>query len=140
MSGKAAKIIVTEKQHAILEQIVNARTAPQHLIQRAKILLLAFGGILNMQIPEQVGLKRQQIGLWRRRWADSWPALISIECHENHATLKRSIEQTLSDAPRSGSPGTFSGEQVTQILAVACESPKLSGRPRMSMHCPQRAG
>jgi hypothetical protein len=82
-----------------------------------------------MQIPEQVGLNRQQVGLWRRRWADSWQALISIECHENHATLMRSIEQTLSNAPRSGSPGTFTGEQVTQILAVACELPELSGRP-----------
>jgi transposase len=129
MSGKAAKVIVTEKQLAILEQITNARTAPQQLIQRAKIILLAFGGMLNMQIPEQVRLNRQQVGLWRRRWADSWQALISIECHENHATLKRSIELTLSDAPRSGAPGTFTAEQVTQILAIACESPELSGRP-----------
>ena len=129
MSGKAAKVIITEKQHAILEQITNARTAPQQLIQRAKIILLAFGGMLNMQIPDQVRLNRQQVGLWRRRWADSWQALISIECHENHATLKRSIELTLSDAPRSGAPGTFTAEQVTQILAIACESPELSGRP-----------
>ena len=129
MSGTAAKVIVTEKQHAILEQIANARTASQQLIQRAKIILLAFGGMLNMQIHEQVGLNRQQVGLWRRRWADSWQALVSIECHENHATFQRAIEQTLSDAPRSGSPGTFTGEQVTQILAVACESPELSGRP-----------
>ena len=70
-----------------------------------------------------------QVGLWRRRWADSWQALIAIECRENHATLKRSIEQTLCDAPRSGTPCTFTAEQVTQILAVACESPELSGRP-----------
>jgi transposase len=129
MSGTAAKVIVTEKQHAILAQIANARTASQQLIQRTKIILLAFGGMLNMQIHEQVGLNRQQVGLWRRRWADSWQALVSIECHENHATFQRAIEQTLSDAPRSGSPGTFTGEQVTQILAVACESPELSGRP-----------
>ena len=87
MSGKAAKVIVTEKQFAILEQIANARTAPQQLIQRAKIILLAFGGMLNMQIPEQVRLNRQQVGLWRRRWADSWQALISIECHENQREL-----------------------------------------------------
>ena len=59
MSGKAAKVIVTEKQQAILEQIANARTASQQLIQRAKIILLAFAGMLNMQISEQVGLNRQ---------------------------------------------------------------------------------
>jgi len=35
----------------------------------------------------------------------------------------------LTDAPRSGSTGTFTAEQVTQILAVACEPPEQSGRP-----------
>jgi DDE superfamily endonuclease/Homeodomain-like domain len=33
------------------------------------------------------------------------------------------------DAPRSGSPGKFTAEQVTQILALACEPPEKSGRP-----------
>lgn len=129
MSGKAAKVNVTEKQHAILKQIANARTASQQLIQRATIILSAFAGVLNRDIAMQVGLDRHQVGLWRRRWADSWQAIIAIECRENHATLKRSIEQILSDAPRSGAPGKFTAEQVTQVLAIACEPPETSGRP-----------
>jgi transposase len=129
MSGKAARVIVTEKQFTILQQIANAPSSAQCLIQRANIILSAFAKTLNVDIARQVALNRQQVGLWRRRWVDSFDALVSIECRENHATLKRSIEQTLSDAPRSGAPGTFSAEQVTQILAVACESPELSGRP-----------
>jgi len=129
MSGKAAKIIVTEKQCAILEQIVKAPTSSQRLFQRAKIVLLAFAKIPNEQIALEVGLNRQQVGLWRRRWPESFDALVAIECRENRATLKRSIEEVLSDAPRSGSPGKFTAEQVTQIMAVACESPELSNRP-----------
>lgn len=129
MSGKAAKIIVTEKQLAILQQIANATTASSQLIQRANIILLAFAKLFNEEIAKQVRLNRQQVGLWRRRWASSFDALVAIECRENRATLKRSIEQVLTDAPRSGSPGTFTAEQVTQILAVACESPELSSRP-----------
>ena len=129
MSGKAAKVVVTEKQHAILQQIANSRTLSKQLVQRSTIILLAFSGMLNTQIAEQVALNRQQVGLWRRRWADSWQALIAIECRENNATLMRSIQQALTDAPRSGTPCTFTAEQVTQILAVACESPELSGRP-----------
>ena len=43
--------------------------------------------------------------------------------------LRRTIEDVLSDAPRSGSPGTHSAEQVTQIIALACEPPSQSGRP-----------
>ena len=77
----------------------------------------------------EVGLNRRQIGLWRRRWADSFEALIAIECRETNATLYRAIQQVLSDAPRGGAPGTFTAEQVTHILAVACEPPENSGRP-----------
>jgi putative transposase len=43
--------------------------------------------------------------------------------------LKAAIRETLSDAPRSGSPGKFSAAQVCEILAVACELPGDSGRP-----------
>jgi hypothetical protein len=35
----------------------------------------------------------------------------------------------LADSPRPGCPGKFTAEQVTQIIALGCESPKLSGRP-----------
>ena len=129
MSGKAAKVIVTERQFAILEQISKASTASQQLIQRANIILWGFAKSFNEDIALQVGLNRQQVGLWRQRWACSFDALVAIECRENRATLKRSIEQVLSDAPRIGSPGTFTAEQVTQILAVACEAPELSNRP-----------
>ena len=41
----------------------------------------------------------------------------------------QAIRDALRDAPRSGSPGKFTAEQVTQILAVACEPPAQSGRP-----------
>jgi len=54
---------------------------------------------------------------------------VAIECAETEAALRRAIEQVLSDAPRNGSPGKFTAEQVTQILAVACEPPDNSGRP-----------
>ena len=35
----------------------------------------------------------------------------------------------LADAPRPGSPGRTTAEQVALIVALACEEPKLSGRP-----------
>ena len=43
--------------------------------------------------------------------------------------MRRAIEAVLSDEPRPGAPGKFTPEQVTQILAVACEPPEKSGRP-----------
>jgi len=129
MSGKAAKIQITEKQHRILQQVERSATAPKRLVQRAGVILMGFAGILNVTIAQELGLARKQVGLWRRRWQQSFDALVAIECCESQAALRRAIEDVLSDAPRSGSPGTFTGEQVAQILAVACESPELSERP-----------
>lgn len=113
----------------ILQKIQRSTTAQQRLVQRVSVILMAFTGSLNMNIAKEVGLARKQVGLWRRRWQESFDALVAIECREPHAALRRMIEEVLSDAPRSGSPGTFSAEQVTQILATACEPPGQSDRP-----------
>jgi transposase len=90
---------------------------------------LAFDGLRNEDIAEEVGLGRRQVGRWRRRWAKAWSGLIDLECRETKADLRRAIEAVLTDAPRPGAPGKFTPEQVTQILAVACEPPAKSGRP-----------
>jgi len=129
MCGKAAKIRLTEKQDNILQQIRRSTTAPQRLVQRVGIILMAFTGALNIGIANPTGLARKQVGLWRRRWQQSFDALVAIECRETQAELRRAIEDVLSDAPRSGSTGSFTAEQVTLILAVACEPPEQSGRP-----------
>lgn len=129
MPGKAAKIALTEKQLAVFGQIIASRTSPQRLVQRACLIVLAFQGMDNRAISARVGLQRKQVGLWRRRWQQSFDALVAIECRESHAAFRRAIEDVLSDAPRSGSSGKFTAEQVTQVLAIACEPPEKSGRP-----------
>jgi hypothetical protein len=48
---------------------------------------------------------------------------------ESQAGFRRSIILCLSDAPRSGSPGTFTAEQIVGLIGVACEPPEQSGRP-----------
>lgn len=129
MSGKAAKIRLTEKQHAILRQIIRSTTVSQRLAQRAQLIVLAFGGMFNRVIANTIGLQRKQVGLWRRRWKQSFDALVAIECRESQAALRRAIEEVLGDAPRNGSSGKFTAEQVTQVLALACEPTDQSGRP-----------
>jgi transposase len=129
MPGKAAKVMLTEEQERILQRICRTTTQPQRLIQRARIILMAFAGSHNVDIAATVGLARKQVGLWRRRWQQSYEALVAIECRETSAKLCRAVKEVLSDAPRRGSPGTFTAEQVTQIIAIACEPPEQSGRP-----------
>ena len=129
MPGKAAKVHCTEKQQTILKKIAHATTASRRISQRAQIILGARDEMLNQDIGAQIGLHPDQVGVWRRRWQQSYDALVAIECRESTATLRRAVEQVLSDAPRSGSPGVFTAEQVTLILATACEPPENSGRP-----------
>ena len=54
MPGKAAKVTVTERQHEILLTLRNATIAPAHLRQRAAVILLAFDGLRNEEIADQV--------------------------------------------------------------------------------------
>jgi transposase len=129
MPGKAAKLTISESQQEILRTFSRSTTAPSRLRQRASIILMAFDGLLNEEIAERVGLVHRQVGRWRRRWANAWDRLIDIECSESRAVLRRAIEAVLSDEPRPGAPAKFTPEQVTQILAVACEPPEKSGRP-----------
>ncbi len=109
----------------VTAQPVKSTTASLRLIQRGRIILLSYERLRNDEIATQVGLNRKQVGLWRRRWKQSFDALVLIECREPQATLRRTIGDVLSDAPRAGTHGKFSAEQMTQIMAVACESPEI---------------
>jgi putative transposase len=129
MPGKAAKVTITERQQEILEAITRRTTAAQRLVQRAWIILLAFRGWKNERIADHLRCERHQVGIWRQRWRDSWQSLIVVECEEGIEELGQVIEELLNDLPRSGWAGKFSAEQVTQIIAVACEPPEESGRP-----------
>jgi transposase len=139
MPGSAAKLQITERQQAVLRQIVAAPTSPVRLVQRATIILRAFAKEENQAIAAAIGLDPTAVGLWRRRWVQAWPKLIQIECTETHAAFRRAIEDVLSDRPRSGNPGKFTPEQITQILALACEPPERSGRPITHWTCKELA-
>jgi transposase len=128
MAGTAAKIIISERQQVLLKEFSKSRTVAKSVSQRAMIVLLGFAGLLNEEIALQVGLNRLQVGIWRQRWRDAWDSLCVWECTEPHR-LREAILDILSDAPRPGTPAKFTAEQVALLVALACEPPKLSGRP-----------
>jgi transposase len=129
MPGRARKLIVTERQQAILQRMTRSGTCPQAVAQRARMILLAFDGLCNEDIAGHVGCGRHAVGPWRHRWADAFERLALVECCEKPSALPRAIEGLLSDRPRSGSPGKFTAEQVTRIPAIAREGPETSDRP-----------
>ena len=129
MSGKAAKVLITERQQEILSAMTRSRGCAQGLAQRAHTILLSFEGWENRDIADLLDCERHGIGIWRRRWQAAFESLIRVECLEEPADLRHAIEDVLSDLPRLGSPGKFTAEQIALLIAVACEPPELSGRP-----------
>ena len=129
MPGRAAKVIITERQQDVLSTLTRSSTCPQALAQRARMILLAFDGLDNEEIAERLGCERHAVGSWRRRWAPEFQRLVLIECCEKESALSEAIAELLGDLPRSGCGGKFTPEAITQILAVACEPPENSGRP-----------
>ena len=97
-----------------LTALVRRHTAPQQLVLRARIILLAAEGIGNRESARRLGVTVQTVRCWRRRW-DGEPDL--------------ALADRLADAPRPGTPPTFTAEQICAIVALACEPPDASGVP-----------
>ena len=121
---------VSAQQETILQKIIRRSQSPQSLVTRAKIVLGgARFGHHNQPIARELGISSQTVKTWRERWLQGSAVLDTVENEAGEAELRRSIIQLLSDQPRSGTPPTFTAEQLCQIIAVACESPALSNRP-----------
>lgn len=129
MSGKAAKVQLTTVMHEILLELSASRGVGSAVVTRAKIILMAFQKLNNQAIAKALELSAKTVGLWRSRWQVSYPALLRMQFEEPRAAFRRAIIECLRDAPRSGSPGKFTAEQIVGVVAIACEPPENSDRP-----------
>jgi len=121
---------VSDKQDAILQQIIRRGTSPQNLVLRAKIVRAGTEyGRRNTQIGRELRCSSQTVHIWRHRWLDGWEQLMAIEANDDKQELETAIITVLADQPRPGAPATFTAEDICQIIKVACEEPALSGRP-----------
>lgn len=126
---KPKAIELSQRQRAILEQIVRRAQSAQCMVMRSKIILLAADGLRNQYIADDLAVHIQTVRRWRNRWADAVDHLGAIEMEADDKLLSTHIGDVLSDEPRSGTPSTFTPEQICQIVALACEPPEESGRP-----------
>ena len=139
------EILLTDRQQAILDQvqdrfleeIVRCRNSLQYEVTRATIILQGAAGERNRHIANKLGVDRQTVRFWRARWTKASVEFSEAETEIDDKKLRDLILNVLSDQPRNGRPGTFTPEQICQIIAVAldqvqgrlCESPELLGRP-----------
>jgi putative transposase len=104
---------------AELEVLAKGHKTEQQIAKRAQIIIAAAAGQANSWISRRVGVTRQTVINWRRRWL----ALEAI------AFTDISARERLRDLPRPGSPARITAEQRCQLEALACSVPEESGRP-----------
>lgn len=131
MAHAKGKVFVSAAQRAVLEGLVRAYTTPQHIAQRARIVLMSAEGRTNVDQAATLGTDTQRVRRWRRRWADAQPAIAAAEGADGDPDdIKDLVLALLRDEQRPGRKPTFTAEQVAQIIAVACEKPsEESNRP-----------
>lgn len=129
--AKASELRLSKAQEEILTRLCRRRSSAQQQVKRARIILAAASGSSNSEIARRLRCDRNTVRLWRERWQASASELAEVELEQvaKDKELLSAIETVLSDAYRSGTPPSFSPEQMVQIIALACEAPNLSGRP-----------
>jgi transposase len=110
---EAAPVVVSERERSQLETLVRQHGCPQQVALRARIVLAAAAGEGVHESARRLGAARSTVQHWRRRWPQS----------------SGPVAERLADAPRPGTPATFSAEQICAIVAMACEPPADSERP-----------
>jgi putative transposase len=111
---KAPPVCLGEDERQELLALIRAHKTPQHFSFRAQIILHLADGHNAREVARLLGTSRLTVRRWRRHWL----------ARRNCTVLER-----LHDAPRPGTPTTFSAEQWCQIMALACEPPADSERP-----------
>jgi transposase len=111
---KAPDVCIAEDERQELLALIRAHKTPQHFSFRAQIILHLADGHNAQEVARRLETSRLTVRRWRRYW------LTRRNC---------SVLERLQDAPRPGTPATFSVEQWCQLMALACEPPADSGRP-----------
>lgn len=101
MSRAAPTISLKKEQQQILEGRARSRTEPYQQVQRAQLILAAARGERNNAIAHEIGMSRQMVGMWRRRFEAEGLA-------------------GLEDRARSGRPRVYTEEDRVRVVEMAC--------------------
>jgi putative transposase len=117
MAGPQPQIVMlSPPQQLLVEALLRQHSCPQALALRLRIVLGAAAGQPNQALAQAL--------------ACSLPTQAQLAAVELHpADLRALVATILADAPRSGAPGSFSAEQIVQIINLACLPPPDLGRP-----------
>src|SRR5712691_759679 len=97
------RVIVSPSEGVTLQQWTRRRTTAQGLAQRARIILACVTGRTDTEIAHELGLTRQTVSRWRRRFQ------------------QRRLDG-LVDEPRPGAPRRITDAMVERVIAETLET------------------
>jgi len=106
----AAPIVLDDEQKQELDAFAGSRSLPHALVSRARIVLLASEGMENLEIAGTIGLNRNDVGKWRRRFSEQGIS-------------------GLYDGVRSGRPRSISDEKIAGLI-----NRTLTNKPKKATH------
>ena len=119
---KALVLELAEAERAELQRLLRRRGVGQALAQRIRVVLTcAEPGATNLGVAKALGLSRQTVATWRRRFA-----LHRLE--------------GLVDAPRSGAPRSIGDEAVERLVALTLEEAPKNATHWSTRSMARRAG
>jgi len=104
----ARAVVLKPEQREQLESLAASRSLPHALVLRARLILMAAEGMQNIDIAPKVGMSRETVGKWRKRFVEYGM-------------------QGLHDELRPGRPRTVSDEQVAELLNKTLETKPKNG-------------
>ena len=132
MARQAAKIELSVRLRAIVERIALSRTESQRLVERMQIVLRSANGDLCVETARALGVDKQRVQRWRKRFAREREVLTLAEAAADKGDLERKVRDVLDDKNRSGTPPKFTPEQVSLMVALACHKRSELGLPLSS--------
>jgi transposase len=100
---RLASLTLSDDERAELKSLTMRRKTAQALALRARIVLTCAEGGQNKEVAAKLGLDRQTVGKWRRRFMEQRVA-------------------GLHDEPRSGAPRTIDDARIEAVIVRTLES------------------
>jgi transposase len=129
MSRTAAPITLNACEQALLAKLTRQLTLPEYKKQRVRAVLAAATGQQNKEIAQQLGLNRNEVGKWRKRWAKQHQ-----DWQHSDAALRPKMDAKLvlhwlADKKGRGKKNEITLEQRVKIAGLAQETPEQHGIP-----------
>lgn len=123
---------LSTQQKQILQQLVRSSSTEVRLVERAQIILTYEQEGSHKGAARKLRSDPKTVRNWCYRWKSTCSFLRQLENQFqpfSERVYQGAICEVLQDTPRCGAPDTFTIEQRTQIIALACEVLDASSEP-----------